>query len=339
MHRRFRFAGLVTASMTNPPRRRSWPLVVGLLIAALATPGICLAQVADLSLTKVDSPDPVIAGADITYTLTVSNEGPDDAMTVALSDPLPTGTTFQSLASPSGWSCSTPGVGGIGPVSCSIATFPVGSATFTLVVAVGAGVANGTVLSNAATLSSATTDPSPGDQSASTDTTVAAPTAAFALTKTGAPDPVVRGTDLTYTLTASNNSVAPIDAATLSDTLPAGTTFVSLTAPGGWSCSTPVVGGPGTLTCSITAMPSGAASFTLVVRTEPSLTPGTVLVNQAQLALTDEGRPDSLTATATTLVLAASVIEVPTVDGFGLALLALLLAGAAALALRRARTE
>lgn len=288
--------------MTDPSRRLSLPLIVALATAALATCGSGLAQVADLNLTKVDSPDPVTAGSNLTYTITVSNEGPDDATTVALSDPLPTGTTFQSLASPGGWFCSTPAVGALGTVSCSIATFPVGSELFTLVVGVDAGVANGTVLGNTATVSTATTDPSPTDQSASTDTTVAAPTTAFGLTKTDAPDPVVRGTNLTYTLTASNNGVVPIDEATLSDTLPAGTTFVSLLAPGGWTCSTPAVGGTGALSCSIVAMPIGAATFTLVVDTDSSLTPGTALDNQAQLAVIDQGRPDSATAAATTQV-------------------------------------
>src|SRR5204862_7596277 len=34
---------------------------------------------ANLALTKSDSPDPVLAGNNITYTLTVTNNGPSDA--------------------------------------------------------------------------------------------------------------------------------------------------------------------------------------------------------------------------------------------------------------------
>ena len=44
---------------------------------------------ADLSLTKTDSPDPVLAGELLTYTLTAHNAGPQDATGVTLTDTLP----------------------------------------------------------------------------------------------------------------------------------------------------------------------------------------------------------------------------------------------------------
>src|SRR5262249_225295 len=37
---------------------------------------VCVGE-ADLAITKADSPDPVITGSDLTYTLTVTNNGPD----------------------------------------------------------------------------------------------------------------------------------------------------------------------------------------------------------------------------------------------------------------------
>ncbi len=42
-----------------------------------------------LSITKTDSPDPVIAGTDLTYTIVVTNAGPSDAQAVSLADSLP----------------------------------------------------------------------------------------------------------------------------------------------------------------------------------------------------------------------------------------------------------
>src|SRR6267142_1805545 len=55
---------------------------------------------ADLVVAKTDTPDPVVAGNNITYTITVNNGGPSDAQTVVMEDMVPTGTTFVSLTLP-----------------------------------------------------------------------------------------------------------------------------------------------------------------------------------------------------------------------------------------------
>src|SRR2546427_173778 len=76
---------------------------------------------ADLSITKTDNPDPVNAGATLTYTVTVTNGGPSTAANVQVTDNLPAGVTFQS-ASGTGWTCMqaagvvtcTRGIGGPG---------------------------------------------------------------------------------------------------------------------------------------------------------------------------------------------------------------------------------
>ena len=54
------------------------------------------ADLADVTVTKTTAAGPVLAGNDITYTITVLNTGPSDAQTVALTDPLPADTTFVS---------------------------------------------------------------------------------------------------------------------------------------------------------------------------------------------------------------------------------------------------
>ena len=59
----------------------------------------------DLSVTKVDSPDPVAAEAKLTYTVAVTNNGPHDATRVVLVDTLPPTVSFVSADATQG-SCS-----------------------------------------------------------------------------------------------------------------------------------------------------------------------------------------------------------------------------------------
>ena len=79
--------------------------------------------VADLSLTKSDSPDPVLAGELLTYTLTAHNAGPSSASGVELIDTLPAGVTFDS-ATPTQGSCSEAS----GTVTCALGTIADGAA-------------------------------------------------------------------------------------------------------------------------------------------------------------------------------------------------------------------
>jgi uncharacterized protein len=147
--------------------------------------------VADLEVTNVAAPNPVVAGNNLTHTITVSNAGPDPAASASLSDTLAPGTTFVSLSAPGGWSCTTPAVGAGGTVACSLASLNVGSAVFTLVVAVDVS-ASGTV-SNTATITSSTSDPASANNSATANTTVNAPTITFIhdVQGNGASSPIV----------------------------------------------------------------------------------------------------------------------------------------------------
>ena len=63
---------------------------------------------ADLSITKMDSPDPVGVGSELTYTLDVSNGGPDTATSVEVTDTLPPGVEFIAATGP-GWACTHAG--------------------------------------------------------------------------------------------------------------------------------------------------------------------------------------------------------------------------------------
>jgi uncharacterized repeat protein (TIGR01451 family) len=273
-----------------------------------------LPATADVSVTKVDNVDPVNAGQNFFYTVTVNNAGPDAADNVSWSDPLPANTTFVSLSQPGGWTCTTPAVGANGTVSCSIASLGAGSAAFNVTVAVDPALASGTVLSNTATVTSATPDPNTGNES-DTETTTVNTSADLLLSKTDTPDPVNAGSNLSYQITITNNGPSNAASASFTDTLPAGTTFVSLSTTGPWSCTTPAVGATGTVTCTNPSFLVTVDFFTLVVQVTQNVTAGTVLSNTAAISsATPDPNSGNNSDTATTTVSTASDMQITKVD-------------------------
>src|SRR5207253_353896 len=103
---------------------------------------------ADLAVSKA-GPAETIAGdpANLTYTITVANNGPSDAQAVALSDLLPAGETFVSQSQTSGPAFTLGSSGN--QVSDAIATLAAGaSASFAVVAHVSPSVPEGALLSN-----------------------------------------------------------------------------------------------------------------------------------------------------------------------------------------------
>ena len=84
----------------------------------------------DLSIAKLDDPDPVTIGTTLTYTLQVANAGPDTATLVAVTDELPSGVTFGG-SSGVGWTCDHAG----GVVTCTRPSLTVGMAPSILITA------------------------------------------------------------------------------------------------------------------------------------------------------------------------------------------------------------
>jgi uncharacterized repeat protein (TIGR01451 family) len=140
---------------------------------------------ADLSVDATGAPDPVAPGDAVTYAITATNDGPDDAADAELDATLPSGLDFASLDAPAGWTCTTPAVGDAGAVSCTSASAAVGAAPFTLAATADAGITADETVSVPITLSSATSDPDDADLTTSVDTRIDAPDPVVA------PDPIV----------------------------------------------------------------------------------------------------------------------------------------------------
>jgi uncharacterized repeat protein (TIGR01451 family) len=103
------------------------PPPTGTAVPRSPTPSATATSGADVFVTKLDSPDPVVSGEEIIYTLLVVNSGSVAATDVRVDDELPTGAAFIS---------ASPGCSEGARVSCDIGTLAPGdTATFTITLA------------------------------------------------------------------------------------------------------------------------------------------------------------------------------------------------------------
>ena len=314
---------------------------------------------ADLSVSKVDSPDPVNAGSNLTYTITVNNNnGPDAA---SWSDPLPAGTTFVSstpdgnpgnesgtattmVLSPANVTGNKSVLGGTTPgstvnyvivlsnsgssdqqdnpgneftdvlstdlmlVSASAnggtATANTGTNTVTwngvipandsVTITIHATINTGTeghTIANQGAISYDADGDGTNEATAFTNSVsfvvVAAPTSAdVGVIKVSNSNTVLADSDVPYTITVTNSGPDTASNVVLNDTLPGTMTFVSLTSPAGWSCTTPSVGVGGAVACTRASLTvaGGAQAFTLVGHIPLGTADGTPFLNMATVS-------------------------------------------------------
>ena len=277
---------------------------------------------ADLSVVKT-GPATADAGTNITYTVVVTNNGPSNAANVSLTDAVPGNTTFVSESQSTGpvFSCTTPAVGGTGTVTCTIASLPLTSATFSITVHVNPN-AVGAAMGNTANVTASTTDSNPGNNTSSVMTTGTG-SADVSIVKTAAAA-ASAGTNLTYNINVTNNGPSDASGVTMSDTLPANTTFVSesqLTGPA-FTCTNPAPGGTGTVSCSIAALTAGtSATFSIVVQIAAAAPVGPSSNTATVTTSTSDPNPANNSSTAVTAISLAtadlSITKTPAPGPYG----------------------
>ena len=125
-------------------------------------PVLLTVQSVDLAITKTDSPDPVLFGHELTYTILVTNNSPDLATGVAVVDTLPAGVGFVSASA----GC----VEATGVVTCDVGDLASGAvAEITIVVTA---PEEEVVLFNTATVTGNELDPDLENNTATAETTV-----------------------------------------------------------------------------------------------------------------------------------------------------------------------
>lgn len=262
-------------------------------------------------------PATATAGSNVTYTITVTNLGPDDAQGVVLTDPIPPGMTFVSATQLTGpaFSCDLPDPGDPGTIDCTQALLAAGTgATFAFVFAIGGDAEPGTAFTNIVTATSETFELNEENNSAvAVTTTPPPPQGDLAVTKSG-PSSIGPDRDLTFTVTLRNNGPDAATNVTLSDTLPGNLTFVALGQTGTpMSCTTPAIGAGGTITCTAATFAAGGSATLTITAHVPAETPsGTEYANTAFVTSDSDPNEENNVATFSVLVTSVDVSVVKT---------------------------
>lgn len=279
---------------------------------------------ADLRVTKEckpDQPNKQPAGVETFCEIYVDNLGPSDAKNVVITDRIINNTpvTITSITSTSSSGAAatcpaTPIASATGTtITCTDATLPSG-ARDTIRVEF---VANATGdVNDTATVSSDTPDPDNSNNDAVGRVSFEA--AADVRIAKSAPAGAVAGTSIVYSFTVTNDGPSPAADVVLKDTLPAGLSVASVSPGAGITCTPGVPGDPlQPLTCNLGTLANGGAGIiTVTVNISPSLSNGTVLLNQANVTTTtlDPDGSNNNASASTTVSTSADVAVDATSD-------------------------
>ena len=224
---------------------------------------------ADLSVAIAEGPNPALMGTNLTYTMTLANQGPDPAANVVATLPVASGLSFVSATASVGTASYEDG-----QVVVTLGSLAVNSAdTVTLVLQA---QAPGEVQETASVTSQAD-DPNPSNNAASVTTEID-PATDLSVHVAASTPVAATGVPFDYVVTVTNNGPMAATSVALSDSLPTGVTFVSATTDQGVVPSQ--AGGIVTATLSTLAV-GASANLTIVVN--PTASPGAILTDSASV--------------------------------------------------------
>jgi uncharacterized repeat protein (TIGR01451 family) len=272
------------------PRVMVWELVVDRGFTTLAAftrsrgawvwplPDAAIGTGADLA-AAISGSSSVNAGGQVSYAITVTNNGPNAASNVTLSSPVPAGLLPVSV---SGDCTSLP---------CSFAHLArTASRTVTVVYGVPADYAGASIVANAS-VTSATVDETPANNSASTSTTVSQVASADLELAMAAPATAGANANVSFTLTLTNHGPATANAISVADATPAGLTFVS--NAGDCAHAFP---------CTFASLAPGASKTIIATYAVPDGYAGASIVNTATVTSASDDNPANDSASATVAV-------------------------------------
>jgi uncharacterized repeat protein (TIGR01451 family) len=214
-----------------------------------ATDTTTVTPLADLSVDKDDDADPVEVGEELVYTIDVINLGPNEATATTVTDTLPVTVDFDDVTTSAG-ECDDKSGGTI--VICELGTMAADDSVRITITTIPEQVG---FLSNRVRVASAVEDPDLDNNSDQAGTNITGLVADLSITKTAQADPVTVGNNIVYTINVLNQGPDDVSNATVTDSIPAGTSYVSATVTPG-TCGE----GGGVVTCSIPTLPSGVGT-------------------------------------------------------------------------------
>ena len=191
-----------------------------------STASIDVVAQADIRVSKTSTPQTVVPGTDVRWTILVTQAGPSTARGVTVTDRVPAGVTITSATYGAAETpCSVAGQ----LVTCTLGDVPPGQ----VAIAVNGRLASnysGAALVNSATADSTTPDPVPDNNTGATTAPVVRQTD-LEIIKTITPPNPVAGQRITYTLSAYNNGPSDAIDPQFIDQLPSGLIDVVVNRP------------------------------------------------------------------------------------------------------------
>jgi uncharacterized repeat protein (TIGR01451 family) len=169
---------------------------------------------ADLAIAKTDGQTSVVAGSPVTYTLTVTNNGPSTVTSLTVIDTLPATILTPTFTPSLGAYNSTTGLW----TGLNLASGQ--NITLTVKGTVSAAATVGSSLTNTATVSppAGITDSVTTNNTATDTDTITAPTADLSVAKTDNQTQTTKDNLISYTITVTNNGPSAVTSVTLTDT-------------------------------------------------------------------------------------------------------------------------